>query len=144
VIRRILLDLANELRETGVLDKREAFIDATFVSAKDGGNEGGPATVGKGMKIMAIVDRHDLPLAVSTHAASHHEARLRFDFCLVEAKPHDLVGDRAYDSDGLDAVLREQGIEMKAPHRSNRQKPSTKDRRRRRVSLPSAGAGAVF
>jgi hypothetical protein len=31
---------------------------------------------GKGMKIMAIVDRHGLPLTVSTHAANHHEVRL--------------------------------------------------------------------
>jgi hypothetical protein len=31
---------------------------------------------GKGMKIMAIVDRHGLPLSVSTHAANHHEVRL--------------------------------------------------------------------
>jgi hypothetical protein len=28
------------------------------------------------MKIMAIVDRHGLPLSVSTHAANHHEIRL--------------------------------------------------------------------
>jgi hypothetical protein len=28
---------------------------------------------GKGLKIMAIVDRHGLPLSVSTHAANHHE-----------------------------------------------------------------------
>jgi hypothetical protein len=28
------------------------------------------------MKIMAIVDRHGLPLLVSTHAANHHEVRL--------------------------------------------------------------------
>jgi hypothetical protein len=28
------------------------------------------------MKIMAIVDRHGLPLSVSTHAANHHEVRL--------------------------------------------------------------------
>ena len=35
------------------------------------------------MKIMAIVDRHGLPLSVSTHAANHHEVRLVqlcFDF----------------------------------------------------------------
>jgi Putative transposase of IS4/5 family (DUF4096) len=32
-------------------------------------------TGAKGMKIMAIVDRHGLPLSVSTHAANHHEVR---------------------------------------------------------------------
>ena len=39
---------------------------------------------------MAIVDRHGLPLSVSTHAANHHEVRpvqLCFDFYMIEAKP---------------------------------------------------------
>jgi hypothetical protein len=52
-----------------------------------------------------IVDRHGLPLSVSTHAANHHEVRLVqlcFDFYMVEAKPENLIGDRAYDSDPLD------------------------------------------
>jgi hypothetical protein len=56
------------------------------------------------MKIMAIVDRHGLPLSVSTHAANHHEVRLVqlcFDFYMIEAKPQNLIGDRAYDSDPL-------------------------------------------
>jgi hypothetical protein len=38
------------------------------------------------MKIMAIVDRHGLPLSVSTHAANHHEVRLVqlcFDFYMI-------------------------------------------------------------
>jgi hypothetical protein len=51
---------------------------------------------------VAIVDRHGLPLAVSTHAANHHEitlVQLSFDFDLIEAKPAHLIGDRAYDSD---------------------------------------------
>jgi hypothetical protein len=30
-----------------------------------------------------------------------------------------LIGDRAYDSDPLDAELRKDGIEMVAPHRGN-------------------------
>jgi hypothetical protein len=62
-----------------------------------------------------------------THAANHHEVRLVqlcFDFYMIEAKPENLVGDRAYDSDALDEDLRSQGIEMIAPHRSNRVKCS--------------------
>ena len=54
----------------------------------------------------------------------------RFDFYMIEAKPENLVGDRAYDSDPLDEELRNDGIEMIAPHRSNRRKPATQDRRR--------------
>jgi hypothetical protein len=73
--------------------------------AKGGGVEVAPTKRGKGVKIMAIVDRHGLPLSVSTHAANHHEVRLVqlcFDFYMIEAKPENLVGDRAYDSDPLD------------------------------------------
>jgi IS5 family transposase len=49
---------------------------------------------------------------------------------MIEAKPENLIGDRAYDSDPLDAELRKDGIEMIAPHRGNRSKPPTQDRRR--------------
>src|ERR1700733_8277516 len=90
-------DFANELRENGALDEEECFIDATFVMAKGGGSEIVPTKRGKGMKIMAIVDRHGLPLSVSTHAANHHEVRLVqlcFDFYMIEAKPENLIGDR--------------------------------------------------
>ena len=133
ILRLVLTDVANELRENGALDEEECFIDATFVMAKGGGSEIGPTKRGKGMKIMAIVDRHGLPLSVSTHAANHHEVRLVqlcFDFYMIEAKPENLIGDRAYDSDPLDEELRNDGIEMIAPHRSNRSKPPTQDRRR--------------
>src|SRR6266498_3099337 len=133
VLRRVLTDVANELRDRGALNEEECFIDATFVMAKGGGSEIGTTKRGKGMKIMAIVDRHGLPLSVSTHAANHHEVRLMqlcFDFYMVEVKPENLIGDRAYDSDPLDEELRKDGIEMIAPHRSNRTKPPTQDRRR--------------
>jgi len=87
------------------------------------------------VKIMAIVDRHGLPLAVSTHAANHHEVtlvQLSFDFYMIEAKPENLIGDRAYDSDKLDEELRQEGIEMISPHRQGRVKPRTQDGRRLR------------
>jgi hypothetical protein len=44
------------------------------------------------------VDRHGLPLSVSTHAANHHEVRLVqlcSDFYVIDAKPESLIGDRA-------------------------------------------------
>jgi transposase len=134
VLRAVLTDLANALREQGVIDERECFIDATFASAKGGGDEIGPTKRGKGVKIMAIVDRHGLPLSVSTHAANHHEVtlvQLSFDFYMIEAKPEHLIGDKAYDSDELDASPKKQGVEMIAPHRSNR-KLKTQDGRRLR------------
>jgi len=135
VLREVLTELANVLRDAGAVDESECFIDASFASAKGGGEEIGPTPRGKGVKIMAIVDRHGLPLAVSTHAANHHEVtlvQLTFDFYMIEAKPENLIGDRAYDSDKLDAELREEGIEMIAPHRSNRMKRASQDGRRLR------------
>jgi transposase len=135
VLRDVMTDLANSLRDEGALDESECFIDATFASAKGGGEEIGPTKRGKGVKIMAIVDRHGLPLAVSTHAANHHEVtlvQLSFDFYMIEAKPENLIGDRAYDSDKLDEELRQEGIEMISPHRRNRVKPRTQDGRRLR------------
>ena len=84
---------------------------------------------------MAIADRHGLPLAVSTQAANRHEVtlvQLIFDFCMIEAKPENLIGDRSYDSDKLNEELRKEGIEMIAPHRQGRVKARTQDGRRLR------------
>ena len=131
VLREILTQLANTLREEGEIDERESFIDATFASAKGGGDGIGKTRRGKGVKILAIVDRHGLPLSVSTHAANHHEVtlvQLSFDFYMLEAKPEHLIGDRAYDSDGLDDDLKQDGVNMIAPHRSTR-KLKTQDGR---------------
>jgi transposase len=134
-LRKVLTDLANTLREEGEIDESECFIDATFASAKGGGVEIGPTRRGKGVKIMAIVDRHGLPLAVTTHAANHHEVtlvQLTFDFYMIEAKPENLIGDRAYDSDQLDEQLRREGVEMIAPHKSTRKRKTQDGRRLRR------------
>ena len=73
VLRTILTQLANPLREEGAIDERERFIDATVASTKGGGDGIGNSRRGKGVKILAIVDRHWAPLSVSTHAANHHE-----------------------------------------------------------------------
>jgi transposase len=40
-----------------------------------------------------------------------------------------LIADRGYDSDPLDARLAQQGIELIAPHRSNRRRAPTQDGR---------------
>src|SRR5512139_3283825 len=80
-----------------------------------------------------IVDRNGLPLAVTTHAANHHEVtlvQLTFDFYMIEAKPEKLIGDKAYDSDRLDDDLKNDGIEMIAPHRKNRALQKTQDGRK--------------
>lgn len=47
----------------------------------------------------------------------------------VEERPQRLIGDRAYDSDPLDERLEVQGMQLIAPHRRNRRKPTTQDGR---------------
>jgi len=89
----------------------------------------------KRLKNHGIVDRHGLPLTVTTHAANHHEVtlvQLTFDFYMIEAKPDNLIGDKAYYSDPLDEQLRSPGVDMIAPHMSNRTKRKTQDGRRLR------------
>ena len=97
-----------------------------------GGGKVGKTKRGKGTKLMAVADGAGLPLAVYTENASPHEVTLvrktlteRF----VDDAPQRLIGDKAYDSDPLDKELREQGVELIAPHKSNRKKPRTQDGR---------------
>ena len=84
---------------------------------------------------MAVADRTGLPLAVYTASAAPHEVTLvqktlaaRF----TAERPARLIGDKAYDSDPLDAELETLYIEMIAPHKSNRKKANTQDGRKLR------------
>ena len=96
---------------------------------------------------MAIADRSGLPVAIGIASASPHEVTLveeTIDNGFLAATPARLIGDRAYDSDGLDGrLMEERGIELIAAHRSNRKRAKTQDggplRRRlrqRRYVLP--------
>lgn len=135
VLERVLKDLAGEAKQRGLFDGTEAYVDASFARAKGGGPGVGNTKAGKGVKVMAIVDRCGLPLSLSTHPANPHEStlvQLSLDLKFTDETPANLVGDKAYDSDPLDAALRERGIEMIAPHRRNRTRPRTQDGRRLR------------
>ena len=128
VLGDVLQDLASELQEAGV-------IDASFARAKGGGIDVGLTKAGKGVKVMAIVDRCGLPLSIGTHSAQRHEARLvqlSLDLVFLDDLPENLVGDKAYDSDPLDAEVKKRGVEMIAPHRRNRTRPKTQAGRRLR------------
>jgi transposase len=90
---RLLQRLAEDLRDRGKIDLSEAFVDATFASAKKG----------------ALYEPHLVPATL--------DARFLPDL------PWCLIGDRGYDSDGLDDLLMTQyGIEMIAANRRGRAK----------------------
>jgi transposase len=135
VLESDLATLVRHLRERGELDLSECFIDATFVTARSGGSCVGKTKRGKGTKLMAIADSSGLPVAVHAASASPHEVTLvkeTLDGCFIGAKPKRLIGDRAFDSDPLDASLHAGGIEMIAPHRAGRKKGRTQDGRKLR------------
>src|SRR5438270_593792 len=99
-----------------------------------GGEKGGlcvgKTKRGKGTKIMAITDGSSLPLAIHIESASPHEVTLVTDTLQashVRGTPDRLVGDKAYDSDPLDAELMQMGIDVIAPHRRNRGKLTEQD-----------------
>ena len=80
---------------------------------------------------MAVADRHGLPIAIGIACGQRHETKLvrrTLEQRFLNELPARLIGDRAYDSDGLDAELALQGIEMIAPHNPTR-KTKTQDRR---------------
>lgn len=97
------------------------------------GSAVGPTRRGKGSKIMAISDGHGLPLAVHVASASPHETRLvasTIERRFLAETPERLIGDRAYDSDPLDAQIRARfGVQLVAPHHPARSRKATQDGR---------------
>jgi transposase len=86
---------------------------------------------------MGVADAAGTNVAVDLASASRHEVKLvstTLDARHVTALPARLIGDKAYDSDPLDADLAELGVEMIAPHRENRKKAKTQDGRKLRRS----------
>src|SRR5438552_17341326 len=98
------------------------------------GTRVGKTKRGKGTKIMAIADRHGLPVAICIESATPHEVNLVVPTLIqmvIPEAPQNLIGDNAYDSDKLDTELSRYGIELIAPHHINR-KNKTQDLRRLR------------
>ncbi|NJP05251.1 MAG: transposase, partial [Chloroflexaceae bacterium] len=80
---------------------------------------------------MLIVDANGLPIGAHVEAANRHESTQVQDTLVsvfTDEVPERLIGDKAYDSDPLDADLAAQQIELIAPHRRNR-KGTTQDGR---------------
>jgi transposase len=84
---------------------------------------------------MVVADNASLPLAIHAASASPHEVTLVAETLVqsfIAEQPERLIGDKAYDSDPLDAELAERGIELIAPHRANRKKAATQGGRKLR------------
>jgi len=123
LFEKILRTAGRLVEERGEYRLYECFVDATFSKAKGGGQEIGLTRVGKGVKIMVLVDARGLPVAVDTAPANRAESHLvqqLFDFVLTEAQPERVIGDKAYDSNKLADDLADRGVELIAPHRANR------------------------
>lgn len=85
---------------------------------------------------MAVADRSGLPLAVGIESGQRNEQKLvvgtlKKSF-LRKALPKILIGDKAYDSDPLDAELAAMGVEMIAPHHPRRRRKTQDGRKLRR------------
>jgi transposase len=81
---------------------------------------------------MAVADRHGLPIACGIASGPRHEATLVVDTLkarFVKQLPRRLIGDKAYDSNKLDAELAAVGVDMIAPNHSTRLQ-QTQDRRK--------------
>jgi len=133
VFGEILTALAEDLRDRGGIALSGGFIAGTVAPGVEGGDGVGKTKRGKGTKIMGLADAGGLPLAVSPTSDSPHEVTLvepTSDACFVDELPERLIGDKAYDSDRLDARLAEErGVEMIAPHQRGRPKAITQDGR---------------
>jgi hypothetical protein len=104
-------------------------------SGRKRGRIGGKTKRGKGTKLMALADASGLPLAACAASASRHEVTLveaTLAASCLDEQPERLIGDRAYDSDPLDAELAKKDIELIAPQRRNRKKAKTQDGRKLR------------
>jgi transposase len=85
---------------------------------------------------MLIVDANGVPIGAHVEAANCHEVtqvQETLGSVFTDEVPERLVGDKAYDSDPLDAELSEQHIEMIAPHRKNRHRKTQEGRTLRRA-----------
>lgn len=84
---------------------------------------------------MAVADRHGFPIACGIAGGQRHEAPLvveTLDNRFVAELPERLIGDRAYDSEKLDAELAVLGVDMIAPNKVNRRIQSQDLRKLRR------------
>ena len=120
-----LAGCARCLHRQGKLDWTIAFLDGSFVPAKQGGEKVGLTRKGKGTKWRLVVDGNGLPLGCHLDGADCAEvqlARQTLDTIRVARPrgrpkrwPKKLVADRGYDSSDLRHLLRCRGIRRCIP-----------------------------
>ena len=96
--------------QEGLIKLAKSFIDGTFLRSKNGSDNVGKTKVGKGHKLMAIVDENGIPVSVNVTSANPHESQLVEDTLQkisTQQLPEKIIGDRAYDSDHLDDLMNE-------------------------------------
>lgn len=84
---------------------------------------------------MAVADGAGLPLAVGIESGQRNEQKLvvaTLEARFVAELPTRLIGDKAYDSDPLDAELKAMGVEMISPHHPRRRRKTQDGRPLRR------------
>jgi transposase len=84
---------------------------------------------------MVISDRSGLPVAARIASGPRNEQKLvveTIDSRFTKALPRLLIGDKAYDSDPLDAELKKRGITLVAPHHPRRRRKTQDGRPLRR------------
>jgi len=84
---------------------------------------------------MAVADGNGLPLAIGIASGQRNEQKLVVDTLrqrFVKQLLPRLIGDKAYDSDPLDAELAQLGVEMIAPHHPRRRRKTQDGRPLRR------------
>jgi transposase len=132
----VLQMLAEELQARGRLDLEEAFIDATLAGTKKGVPQSGFPDAARERKssfspMITVFLSQSVSKALRRTKASSSKALS--DTASSMPFPARIIDDRAYDSDRLDRDLAERyGIEMIAPHRGVRRKPTQDDRSLRR------------
>jgi transposase len=102
----------------------ESYIDAAFVESKSGGDKYGYGWKGKGSNIVLLLNKDSTPVTFLFESAKPHEIK-HLETILEqidkEQIPEKMIGDAAYDSDKHDKILGAKfGVELIAPHRSNR------------------------
>jgi transposase len=104
-------------------------------SRKKGGSGIGKTKVGKGSKVMLVVDGNGLPIGLHLASAQPHEITLAAQTLKTirvpqkrgrpRTRPQALAADKAYDSRPFRAELRQRGIQVAIPtfERRKRKQP---------------------